>query len=69
VRSKRMQFPGGLRDDDVTATMSSGLLQAVGDPTRRQRQSSRVPATPSKAGANQSRPARERQPNRRPPVR
>jgi hypothetical protein len=44
-------------------------MQAVGDPTRRQRQSSRVLVTPSKAAANQSRLPRDRQPNNGPPVR
>ena len=44
-------------------------MQAVGDPTRCLRQSSRVLVTPSKAGANQSLLALDRQPNTGPPVR
>jgi hypothetical protein len=49
--------------------LRDGLLQAVGDPTRRQRQSLAYWSKPSKAGANQSRLARQRQPNNGPPAR
>jgi hypothetical protein len=66
--SKRMQFPGGLPTSSGP-THRGELLQAVGDPTRRQRQSPASWSKPSKAGANQSRPAGKRQPNNGPPVR